>query len=73
MQLLIVKGMRGTLGLILQQLPLTTIFKNYSTLSNLGLDIKTAYRHHTFGTFLQGSLGIALVLLGHRISQTAFA
>ena len=38
-----------------------------------GLDIKTAYRHHTFGTFLQGSLGIALVLLGHWISQMIFA
>ena len=37
-----------------------------------GLDIKTAYRHHTFGTFLQGSLGIALVLLGHWISQMVF-
>jgi len=34
-----------------------------------GLDIKTAYRHHTFGTFLQGILGITLVLLGHWISQ----
>ena len=34
-----------------------------------GLDIKTAYRHHSFGTFLQGSLGIVLVLLGHWISQ----
>ena len=38
-----------------------------------GLDIKTAYRHHTFGTFLQGSLGIALVLLGHWISQMIFS
>lgn len=38
-----------------------------------GLDIKTAYRHHSFGTFLQGSLGIVLVLLGHWISQTILA
>ena len=38
-----------------------------------GLDIKTAYRHHTFGTFLQGSLGIVLVLLGHWISQMIFS
>ena len=38
-----------------------------------GLDIKTAYRHHTFGTFLQGSLGIALVLLGHWLSQMIFS
>ena len=37
-----------------------------------GLDIKTAYRHHTFGTFLQGSLGIVLVLLGHWIFQMIF-
>ena len=38
-----------------------------------GLDIKTAYRHHSFGTFLQGSLGILLVLLGHWISQMILA
>lgn len=38
-----------------------------------GLDIKTAYRHHSFGTFLQGSLGIVLVLLGHWISQIILA
>ena len=38
-----------------------------------GLDIKTAYRHHSFGTFLQGSLGIALVLFGHWISQIILA
>jgi GntP family gluconate:H+ symporter len=38
-----------------------------------GLDIKTAYRHHSFGTFLQGSLGIVLVLLGHWISQVILA
>ena len=38
-----------------------------------GLDIKTAYRHHSFGTFLQGSLGIVLVLLGHWISQMILA
>ena len=38
-----------------------------------GLDIKTAYRHHTFGTFLQGSLGIVIVLLGHWINQVIFA
>lgn len=38
-----------------------------------GLDINTAYRHHTFGTFLQGSLGIALVLLGHWVSQMIFS
>lgn len=38
-----------------------------------GLDIKTAYRHHTFGTFLQGSLGITLVLLGHWLSQMMFS
>ena len=37
-----------------------------------GLDIKTAYRHHTFGTFLQGTLGIVLVLLGHWISTLIF-
>ena len=38
-----------------------------------GLDIKTAYRHHTFATFLQGSLGITLVLLGHWLSQMMFS
>ena len=38
-----------------------------------GLDIKTTYRHHSFGTFLQGSLGIVLVLLGHWISQIILA
>lgn len=38
-----------------------------------GLDIKTAYRHHSFATFLQGSLGIILVLLGHWISQIILA
>ena len=38
-----------------------------------GLDIKTAYRHHTFGTFLQGSLGIVLILLGYWISQMILA
>ena len=38
-----------------------------------GLNIKTAYRHHTFGTFIQGSLGIILVLLGHWLSQMIFA
>ncbi len=38
-----------------------------------GLDIKTAYRHHTFGTFIQGSLGIALVLLGHWVSTVFFS
>ena len=38
-----------------------------------GLDIKTAYRHHSFGTFLQGSLGIVLVLFGHWISQIILA
>ena len=38
-----------------------------------GLDIKTAYRHHSFGTFLQGSLGIVLVLLGHWISKIILA
>jgi GntP family gluconate:H+ symporter len=38
-----------------------------------GLNIKTAYRHHTFGTFIQGSLGIILVLLGHWVSQMIFA
>ena len=38
-----------------------------------GLDIKTAYRHHSFGTFLQGSLGIVLVLLGRWISQIILA
>ncbi|MGB1449055.1 MAG: GntP family permease [Flavobacteriaceae bacterium] len=37
-----------------------------------GLDIKTAYRHHTFGTFIQGSLGIVLVLMGHWLSGVFF-
>lgn len=37
-----------------------------------GLDVTMAYRHHTFGTFLQGSLGIILVLLGHWVSTVFF-
>ena len=37
-----------------------------------GLDIKTAYRHHTFATFLQGSLGITLLFLGHWVSGLIF-
>lgn len=41
--------------------------------SQLGeLDIKTAYRHHTFGTFLQGFIGILLVLLGYTLSNSLF-
>lgn len=41
--------------------------------SQLGeLDIKTAYRHHTFGTFLQGVVGILLILLGYTLSNFLF-
>ena len=36
------------------------------------LDIKTAYRHHTFGTFLQGLAGIILILLGYTLSNALF-
>ena len=37
-----------------------------------GMDIKTAYRHHSFATFLQGALGILLVLLGYYVSSSIF-
>jgi GntP family gluconate:H+ symporter len=37
-----------------------------------GLDIKTAYKHHTFGTFIQGVLGILIILLGHWLSVHFF-
>lgn len=38
--------------------------------SQLGeMDVKTAYRHHSFGTFLQGVLGLVLILSGHAISK----
>lgn len=37
-----------------------------------GMDIKTAYRHHSFATFLQGTLGILLVLLGYYVSSSIF-
>ena len=32
-----------------------------------GLDIKTAYKTHTFATFLQGLSGLALILSGYNI------
>jgi len=32
-----------------------------------GLDVKTAYRHHTWATFLQGSVGFVLVWIGYNI------
>lgn len=32
-----------------------------------GLDIKTAYRTHTFGTLLQGVVGIVVVFIGHTL------
>ena len=38
-----------------------------------GMDIKTAYRNHSFATFLQGVLGIFLVLVGHWIYSTILA
>ena len=37
-----------------------------------GMDVKTAYRHHSFATFLQGTLGILLVLLGYYVSSSIF-
>ena len=38
-----------------------------------GMDVKTAYRNHSFATFLQGALGIFLVLVGHWIYSTILA
>ena len=38
-----------------------------------GMDVKTAYRNHSFATFLQGTLGIFLVLVGHWIYSTILA
>lgn len=38
-----------------------------------GMDIKTAYRNHSFATFLQGAVGILLVLVGHWIFSTILA
>ena len=38
-----------------------------------GMDIKTAYRNHSFATFLQGTVGILLVLVGHWIFSTILA
>ena len=35
-----------------------------------GMDIKTAYRNHSFATFLQGVVGILLVLVGHWVYST---
>jgi len=32
-----------------------------------GMDVKTAYRTHTVGTLLQGTVGIIVVLIGHTI------
>jgi GntP family gluconate:H+ symporter len=32
-----------------------------------GLDVKTAYRHHTWATFLQGSVGFVIVWIGYNI------
>ena len=32
-----------------------------------GMDVKTAYRTHTVGTLLQGTVGIIVVLVGHTI------
>ena len=32
-----------------------------------GLDIKTAYRHHTFATFLQGLIGFVIVWIGYNL------
>jgi len=32
-----------------------------------GLDVKTAYKHHTWATFLQGSVGFVLVWIGYNI------
>ena len=32
-----------------------------------GLDIKTAYRHHTWATFLQGTTGFILVWIGYNL------
>ena len=32
-----------------------------------GLDIKTAYRHHTFATFLQGIIGFVIVWIGYNL------
>ena len=37
-----------------------------------GLDIKSAYKYHTFGTFLQGTIGFVLVALGYAITQSLF-
>ena len=38
-----------------------------------GMDVKTAYRNHSFATFLQGTLGIFLVLVGHWVYSTIVA
>lgn len=142
--ILIITAMGGTLGLIIQQLPLTESLENYSNQNSLGLllpfllaaglktaqgsstvaiittssivfpllgilglesemgkvwvilavgvgsmtishandsyfwivsqmggmDIKTAYRNHSFATFLQGAFGIFLILIGHWVYST---
>lgn len=142
--ILIITAMGGTLGLIIQQLPLTEFLENYSNQNSIGLllpfllaaglktaqgsstvaiittssivfpllgilglesemgkvwvilavgvgsmtishandsyfwivsqmggmDIKTAYRNHSFATFLQGAFGIFLILIGHWVYST---
>ena len=34
-----------------------------------GMDVKTAYRTHTFGTFIQGMVGLLVVLIGYTLWQ----
>ena len=35
-----------------------------------GMDVKTAYRSHTFGTLLQGIIGFGIILIGYLLSMS---
>ena len=41
--------------------------KNWIVSQIGGLEIKTAYRHHTWATFLQGATGFIIVWIGYNI------
>jgi len=37
-----------------------------------GMDVKTAYRTHTVGTFIQGVVGLVVVLIGYYLWSFLF-